>query len=67
MEIPPNETHQPPLAGPLLSDMILNEQVEDREQEIKRDFKAPLPVGYLIASIAIILLIILALLLSHLM
>ena len=58
MEIPPNETHQPPLAEPTLGEMVRNEQVEDREQEIKRDFNAPLGGIFLISWIIVILIFI---------
>lgn len=66
MEIPPNEPHQPPLAEPSLVDMELRQRAEIREQKIQRGFNAPLPVGYIILLIAIILFLIIIAVMSAL-
>src|SRR5260370_16291910 len=59
MELPPNERHQPPLAGPTWVDMELRQRAEIREQALKRDFTAgPLSKRYLIGWIILIVLVV---------
>jgi len=59
MELPPNERHQPPLAGPTWVGMELRQRAEIREQALKRDFTGgPLSKRYLIGWIILIVLVV---------
>jgi hypothetical protein len=52
----------PPMTPP--SSMYDKAEVESKEQELRRDFNAGLPVGYLIVSIAIVLFLIIIVVMS---
>ena len=64
MEIPPNERHQPPLAGPTWEEWELRQRAGIREQALKRDFAGgPLSKRYLVGWIILIVLVVVGLVL----